>query len=72
MREVLCTFCNKCEVSIHESTYRVTSQWLFCKSTSVVYSSNAPEEERHRMPKHQFELVDLKDEDERCFSGIYS
>ena len=67
MREVLRTFCNKREVSIHESIYRVTSQWLFRKSTSVVYLSNAPEEEQHRMPKHQFELVDLKDEDEDVF-----
>ena len=67
MREVLHTFCNKREVSIHESIYRVTSQWLFHKSTSVVYLSNAPEEERHKMPKHQFELVDLKDEDEDVF-----
>ena len=45
MREVLRTFCNKREVSIHESIYRVTSQWLFRKSTSVVYLSNASEEE---------------------------
>ena len=67
MKEVLHTFSNKREVSIHEAIYRVTSQWLFRKSRSVVYVSNAPEDERHRMPKHQFELVELKDEDENVF-----
>ena len=69
MKEVLRTFCNKREVSIHEAIYRVTSQWLFRKSTSVIYLSNAPEEERHRMPKHQFDLVDLEDDDENVFQS---
>ena len=67
MKEVLCSFCNKREVSIHEAIYRVTSQWLFPKSRSVVYVSNAPEEECHRMPKHQADLVQMKDEDENVF-----
>ena len=67
MKAVLRSFSNKREVSIHEAIYRVTSQWLFRKSRSVVYVSNAPEEERHRMPKHRFELTDLTDEDENVF-----
>ena len=67
MKEVVRTFSNKREVSIHEAIYRVTSQWLFRKSRSVIYLSNAPEEERHRMPKHQFELAALKDDDENVF-----
>ena len=67
MKEVLHSFCNKREVSIHEAIYRVTSQWLFQKSRSVVYVSNAPEEERHRMPKHQADLQQMKDEDENVF-----
>ena len=67
MKEVLHSFCNKREVSIHEAIYRVTSQWLFHKSRSVVYVSNAPEEEHHRMPKHQGDLLQMKDEDENVF-----
>ena len=67
MKEVLRSFCNKREVSIHEAIYRVTSQWLFRKSRTVVYVSNAPADERHRMPKPQSDLIDMKDEDEDVF-----
>ena len=42
-------------------------QWLFRKSHCVVYVNNAPAEEKHRMPKHPWELAELDDDDEDIF-----
>ena len=67
MGKVLSTFANKREVSIHEAIHRVTSLWLFRKSRTVVHINNAPKAERHRMPKSNFELADLDDDDEDVF-----
>ena len=67
MKEVLYQFANKREVSIHEAVKRVLSQWLFRKSRCVVFVNNSPAEERHRMPKHLWELAELDDNDEDIF-----
>ena len=67
MKQVLYQFANKREVSIHEAVKRVLSQWLFRKSRCVIYVNNSPAEERHRMPKHQWELAELDDDDEDIF-----
>ena len=67
MKKVLSTFANKREVSVHEAVKRVLSQWLFRKSRLVISVSNHPKDERHRMPKNQFELADMDDDDEDVF-----
>ena len=67
MGKILSTFANKREVSVHEAIHRVTSQWLFRKSRSVVFVNNAPKEERHRMPKSPCDLAGMEDEDEDVF-----
>ena len=67
MKKVLSTFANKREVSIHEAVKRVLSQWLFKKSRTVINVSNHPAEERHRMPKSDFELAGKEDDDEDVF-----
>ena len=67
MKKILSTFANKREVSIHEAVKRVLSQWLFKKSRTVINVSNHPAEERHRMPKSDFELAGKEDDDEDVF-----
>ena len=67
MKKILSTFANKREVSVHEAVKRVLSQWLFKKSRTVINISNHPAEERHRMPKSEFELAGKEDDDEDVF-----
>ena len=67
MKKILSTFANKREVSVHEAVKRVLSQWLFRKSRTVVHVNSHPKEERHRMPKSQFELACMEDDDEDVF-----
>ena len=67
MKKIISTFANKREVTIHEAVKRVLSQWLFKKSRTVVKVVNNPEEERHRMPKSEFELANMDEDDENVF-----